>query len=1065
MSTRTFSERSPSPHTRSKGAMAEAMSVRGSPSPGIMRRLSRGASHRLRRRASTTHSLRLRDQSAGPVLMRRRSESNGASDIQDVSDLELDSNNDELEEGSYRTLLRERTNPSGTNASRPSMASSNAPSTFEGGIAPAMSAILENGTWLTKVTKRRQKRIKLRLDSSSARVCWHTSNPSKSFFIDDVREVRIGADSRNARDDIQIQAAQEDLWVSILYDVPERSKGRTIKSMHVLMPDMYVLRLWTEALDVVMRERAEIMHALSSSKDKAEKSMAMAWKKVMARKDVASEERLTLDDARWICRMLEINCSDSAVKTHFKHICRSEDGALDYQQYRKFVESFRERKDITHIFRNMAFGTDLDMDLQTFLDFLRDEQKIDVDRNRMYWESVFDRHARTSQNRPSLPDAGQLGIPRVLTPKEFQKFLTSSYGSALATTPSDGEPNLDRPLNEYFISSSHNTYLVGRQVAGVSSVEGYIQALYKGCRCLEIDCWNGKDGRPMVTHGKTMTTEIPFEDCVSVIAKFAFNTSPYPLIISLEVHCNAMQQLEMVELMKRYFGSMMITEPLYPNSTNLPSPEELRNRILIKVKAAEDTELTPSLTETPSGRSRARSLTSTFTRSPSIEDASTMSSPLLLSSVATSPSEVNGVFTPRGSTASGMMTPSSTASESDEIPLTGGPTRKSKTSRIIRELGRLGVYAQGIKFGEGFHTAEAKTFNHIYSFNEKTFENLCGKNTNNKALLEAHNMRYLMRVYPAPKRVDSSNFNPLHSWRRGVQMAALNWQTFDVHQQVNQAMFAAGTDRLGYVLKPEELRQPKHMSIVDAIDQGLEKKEKKDKKLVKFSVDIISAQRLPRPRNQTAESGMNPYIEFELFSAEDKARGAATGEGGTDASARDGTSGIGSPLRKRTRIVEGNGFDPQYYQNISMAVETKIPDLIFVRWTVWHAPEGKKSGQDGILLACSTAKLSNLQQGYRHLPLFNPRGEQYRDAQLFVKIKKEAAVALYQESGDTAYYGSTMEQPTASPRMEPLRPDRSWRRKVFSRAQSQRRKDKDNQSEFAGGLSRTSSMDRESMRS
>ncbi|KAI6925274.1 hypothetical protein KC355_g16836, partial [Hortaea werneckii] len=81
------SERSPSPNTRipPPNALAEAMNTK---SPGLIRRLSRGASNRLRRRASTNHSMRLRDQSAGPVLIRRRSDSNGAGDI---SDFELDS--------------------------------------------------------------------------------------------------------------------------------------------------------------------------------------------------------------------------------------------------------------------------------------------------------------------------------------------------------------------------------------------------------------------------------------------------------------------------------------------------------------------------------------------------------------------------------------------------------------------------------------------------------------------------------------------------------------------------------------------------------------------------------------------------------------------------------------------------------------------------------------------------------------------------------------------------------------------------------------------------------------
>jgi phosphatidylinositol phospholipase C delta len=49
------------------------------------------------------------------------------------------------------------------------------------------------------------------------------------------------------------------------------------------------------------------------------------------------------------------------------------------------------------------------------------------------------------------------------------------------------------PLPDYFISSSHNTYLIAHQLYGQSSASAYETALYTGSRCVEIDAWDNDD--------------------------------------------------------------------------------------------------------------------------------------------------------------------------------------------------------------------------------------------------------------------------------------------------------------------------------------------------------------------------------------------------------------------------------------------------------------------------------------------------------------------------------------------------------------------------------------------
>jgi Phosphatidylinositol-specific phospholipase C, X domain len=74
--------------------------------------------------------------------------------------------------------------------------------------------------------------------------------------------------------------------------------------------------------------------------------------------------------------------------------------------------------------------------------------------------------------------------------KTILEYFSSPTANAQAPLP---EVDLTRPLPEYFISSSHNTYLTGNQLYGDASTQAYRDVLLRGCRCIEIDVWNGED--------------------------------------------------------------------------------------------------------------------------------------------------------------------------------------------------------------------------------------------------------------------------------------------------------------------------------------------------------------------------------------------------------------------------------------------------------------------------------------------------------------------------------------------------------------------------------------------
>lgn len=131
-------------------------------------------------------------------------------------------------------------------------------------------------------------------------------------------------------------------------------------------------------------------------------------------------------------------------------------------------------------------------------------------------------------------------------------YLSSSEGSIFNPAMQRLYQDMSQPLCHYFISSSHNTYLLEDQLRGHSSVEGYIRlhtaahsayedqlfhsvtffilynvcvcvrALKRGCRCVEVDCWDGQNGEPIVYHGHTLTSKILFKDVIIVLGNYAF---------------------------------------------------------------------------------------------------------------------------------------------------------------------------------------------------------------------------------------------------------------------------------------------------------------------------------------------------------------------------------------------------------------------------------------------------------------------------------------------------------------------------------------------------------------
>ncbi|XP_065085060.1 1-phosphatidylinositol 4,5-bisphosphate phosphodiesterase classes I and II isoform X2 [Ochlerotatus camptorhynchus] len=170
----------------------------------------------------------------------------------------------------------------------------------------------------------------------------------------------------------------------------------------------------------------------------------------------------------------------------------------------------------------------------------------------------------------------------------FLRYLMSEDNPIMAPSKLDLCDDMDQPLSHYFINSSHNTYLTGHQITGKSSVEIYRQSLLAGCRCVELDFWNGRTEEPIIVHGYTFVPEICARNVLEAIAETAFKTSEFPVILSFENHCNPRQQAKIANYCRDIFGDMLLDRPLDSHPLEptmvLPSPASLKRKIIIKNK-------------------------------------------------------------------------------------------------------------------------------------------------------------------------------------------------------------------------------------------------------------------------------------------------------------------------------------------------------------------------------------------------------------------------------------------------------------------------------------------------
>ena len=262
-------------------------------------------------------------------------------------------------------------------------------------------------------------------------------------------------------------------------------------------------------------------------------------------------------------KSLNIFVNDEDVAKIFKEFDKNHNNLIDKEEFKKMIEILMEKPEIEDLFLKYSANS-VFMTKAEFIKF-----GAEVQQSTKNFEEIFNCLCEEKDQE------------KVLNLDSFLAYIFSPIHNSIVDRNGFEETmDMDQPLAHYFIASSHNTYLEGNQLTGHSSINQYCKVLLDGCRCIEIDAWDG-DNEPVVTHGHTFVNKIQFRDVVEEIKSSAFVTSPYPVIISLENHCNHEMTGKLGEILKEILGDM-----IFKPTGSLLTPNKLKNRFIIKAKLA-----------------------------------------------------------------------------------------------------------------------------------------------------------------------------------------------------------------------------------------------------------------------------------------------------------------------------------------------------------------------------------------------------------------------------------------------------------------------------------------------
>ncbi|XP_044770307.1 1-phosphatidylinositol 4,5-bisphosphate phosphodiesterase eta-2 [Neomonachus schauinslandi] len=756
--------------------------------------------------------------------------------------------------------------------------------------------------------------------------------------------------------------------------------GSHRESLDLVSPSGDEARTWVTGLRYLMAGISD-----EDSLARRQRTRDQWLKQTFDEADKNRDGSLSIGEVLQLLHKLNVNLPRQRVKQMFKEADTDDhQGTLGFEEFCAFYKMMSTRRDLYLLMLTYSDHKDhLDAaDLQRFLEV---EQKMAG----VTLESCRD-IIKQFEPCPENKSKGVLGIDG------FTNYTRSPAGDIFNPEHHGVHQDMTRPLSHYFITSSHNTYLVGDQLMSQSRVDMYAWVLQAGCRCVEVDCWDGPDGEPIVHHGYTLTSKILFKDVIETINKYAFVKNEYPVILSIENHCSVIQQKKMAQYLTDILGDKLdLSSVSSEDATMLPSPQMLKGKILVKGKKlpanisedAEEGEVSDEDSadeidedckllngDVATNRKRVENIAKkkldSLMKESKIRDCedpndftvSTLPSSGKLGHKAEGKKAEEDVESREDAGASrrnnrilmsgfsmlkkksSKLKKAASMEEGDEDPdsqgsQSRGASRQKKTMKLSRALSDLVKYTKSV----GMHDVEAEVASswQVSSFSETRAQQILQQKP---AQYLRFNQHQLSRIYPSSYRVDSSNYNPQPFWNAGCQMVALNYQSEGRMLQLNRAKFSANGN-CGYVLKPQCMCQGIFNPNSEDPLPGQLKKQ--------LVLRIISGQQLPKPRDSMlGDRGeiIDPFVEVEV---------------------------IGLPVdcsKEQTRVVDDNGFNPVWEETLVFTVH--MPEITLVRFLVWdHDPIGRD------FIGQRTLAFSSMMPGYRHVYL-----EGMEEASIFVHV-------------------------------------------------------------------------------